>query len=163
MSSSVEDYKVYHSAFIGNGETISGRFAIADGDSMFDLVDAIEALGNKAAQGVIGIIPSEYRYSRYEDSGVLEELAEDANLACFLTFGTSNDSKQHVITSHLSKVIYEFEIPTCFARKPKQFAGHSRKDEANWLKDHSLNHLQGKRGSLALSANGRAVRLARQK
>lgn len=148
-------FEVNNSLFMEPDVPIDGLFAVASGSEFVSMVDAVEELGQHAIQGVIVIIPIEYRYSH--DYQGLNELVSKIPLHALLTFGSSSLSKRLMGDTHLEIMAREYKLPFCFAQKPEEFRGLERKREMRWRYEHGLDKLQGVKGSIVLSQENKRI------
>lgn len=115
-------------------------------------VEAIDDLGERAQEGIIGVLPAEFGYiegamlSRLVQSGVV--------INALLTFGATHHKRTE---SHLGVVARELNIPFCLAKRPLQYRGSIR--EFRWMEENHLRRAHGKMGSLALSNEATKISL----
>lgn len=163
MSTFSEDYKVNTYDFMEPDVAIEGRLVVPGCDSIWCFADAIDELGKKATEGIIGVIPLEQGFSRskneYAELTILERLIEKTNLRGVLTFGRGsvNGDQTSGQLTHFDVIKYEYDLPVCFAKRPRAFRGEAQ--ESEWRRMNGLRALQGKKGSIALSTNAKRVTL----
>lgn len=131
------------SGFIAN-QPLEGHIACPANYYSRVFVEAIDDLGERAQEGIIGVLPAEFGYI---EGAMLPRLVRSGVVInALLTFGATHHKGTE---SHLDIVARELNIPFCLAKRPLAYRGNIR--EYRWMEENHLRRAHGKMGSLALS------------
>ncbi len=135
-------------------QSVEGHIACAQDSGPSAFVNAVESLGDRVEDGVIGVIAGEFSYGG--GSVMVKLLNEGVVFNGLLTFGGIGASDYRG-WSHLSIVARDLEIPLCIAKRPFGYIRPSK--EFDWLENGVFSNLHSRLGSLTLSKNSRKIEI----